>query len=106
MLKWRSEKGEKCKIYLGFTSNMVSCGIREIIRYLVEHKLVDYLCTTCGAIEEDIMKCYADTYLGKFVIDDKDLRMNGVNRIGNMLISNDNYCKFEDFFNPILEEML
>lgn len=29
-----------CTIFLGYTSNMVSCGVRETIRYLVEHKLV------------------------------------------------------------------
>lgn len=30
----------KCKIFLGFTSNLISSGIREIIRYLVEHRMV------------------------------------------------------------------
>lgn len=30
-----------CTIFLGYTSNMVSSGIREIIRFLVQHKLVD-----------------------------------------------------------------
>src|SRR3989344_1239940 len=48
---------EKAFIYLGYTSNMVTTGIREIIRYLVEHKLVDYLVTTAGGIEEDFIKC-------------------------------------------------
>jgi len=28
-------KKTKCTIFLGYTSNMISCGIREIIRYLV-----------------------------------------------------------------------
>lgn len=30
-----------CTIFLGYTSNMVSSGIRDIIRFLVQHKLVD-----------------------------------------------------------------
>lgn len=29
-----------CSIFLGYTSNMVSSGIRETIRYLVQHNLV------------------------------------------------------------------
>ena len=33
-------KGVKCKIFLGCTSNLISSGIRETIRFLVEHKLV------------------------------------------------------------------
>jgi deoxyhypusine synthase len=28
-------KNVRCTIFLGYTSNMVSCGLREIIRYLV-----------------------------------------------------------------------
>lgn len=31
-----------CTIFLGYTSNMVSSGIREIIRFLVQHKLVGF----------------------------------------------------------------
>ena len=30
----------KCKIFLGFTSNLVSSGVRDTIRYLVQHHMV------------------------------------------------------------------
>ena len=30
----------KCKIFLGFTSNLVSSGIRDVIRFLTQHKMV------------------------------------------------------------------
>lgn len=30
----------KCKIFLGFTSNLISSGIRETIRYLLERRMV------------------------------------------------------------------
>jgi deoxyhypusine synthase len=29
-----------CTIFLGYTSNMISSGIREYIKYLVQHKMV------------------------------------------------------------------
>jgi len=35
-----------------------------------------------------------------------NLRKRGLNRIGNLLVPNDNYCKFEDWMNPILDQML
>jgi deoxyhypusine synthase len=105
MLAWRGEEGEKCKIFLGYTSNMVSCGNREIIRFLCQHKLIDVICTTAGGIEEDFMKCLADSYIGNFRMNDKQLREDGVNRIGNMLVPNENYCKFEDWINPHLDSM-
>ena len=43
---------------------MVSSGIREIIRYLAEHKMIDCIVTTAGGIEEDFIKCFSDFYLG------------------------------------------
>ena len=35
-----------------------------------------------------------------------DLRRRGINRIGNLLVPNDNYCKFEDWIMPIFDAML
>lgn len=85
---------------------MISCGLREIIRYLVQHKLVDVITTTAGGIEEDFIKCLAPTYLGDFNLKGKELRAQGLNRIGNMLVPNKNYCKFEEWVMPILDKAL
>lgn len=95
-----------CTIFLGYTSNMASCGVRETIRYLVEHRLVDCLVTTAGGAEEDLIKCLAPTYLGDFHLKGRDLRLKGINRIGNLLVPNNNYCKFEDWVMPILDTLL
>jgi deoxyhypusine synthase len=92
-------------IYLGYTSNMVSSGNREVIRYLVEHKKVDVLVTTCGGIEEDIIKCLGDFVLGDFDSEGVELREKGVNRIGNIFVPNSRYVKFEEFLQPLLQEL-
>ena len=99
-------KKTRCTIFLGYTSNMASCGMRDIIRYLCEHKMIDAIVTTCGGIEEDFIKCLAPFYLGDFALKGKDLREKGLNRIGNLLVPNENYCLFEDWINPILKEMI
>lgn len=62
--------------------------------------------TTAGGIEEDFIKCFAPTYLGDFSLDGKSLRDIGINRIGNLLVPNDNYCSFENWIMPLLDEML
>ncbi|KAJ4846277.1 hypothetical protein Tsubulata_008796 [Turnera subulata] len=36
----------------------------------------------------------------------ESLRSKGLNRIGNLLVPNDNYCKFEDWIIPIFDQML
>lgn len=96
----------KCKIFLGYTSNLVSSGVREIIKFLVQHKMVDVVVATAGGVEEDFIKCLAPTYLGDFALDGASLRKRGLNRIGNLLVPNNNYCKFEDWLIPILDQML
>ncbi|KAL7588561.1 deoxyhypusine synthase [Lactuca sativa] len=96
----------KCKIFLGFTSNLISSGVRDIIRYLAQHHMVDVIVTTAGGIEEDLIKCLADTYRGEFSLPGAALRSKGLNRTGNLLVPNDNYCKFEDWIIPILDQML
>eukprot|EP00744_Colponema_vietnamica_P009126 GILI01013001.1.p1 GENE.GILI01013001.1~~GILI01013001.1.p1 ORF type:complete len:384 (-),score=91.54 GILI01013001.1:399-1499(-) len=96
----------KCKIFLGYTSNMVSCGMREVIRFLAQHKMIDVIVTTAGGIEEDFIKCLAPTYIGDFHLKGSELRKQGLNRIGNLLVPNSNYCAFEDWMNPILDACL
>ncbi|XP_072991065.1 deoxyhypusine synthase-like isoform X2 [Typha latifolia] len=68
--------------------------------------MVDVLVTTAGGIEEDLIKCLAPTYKGEFSLPGVYLRSKGLNRIGNLLVPNDNYCKFENWIMPILDKML
>lgn len=95
-------KNTRCTIFLGYTSNMASCGMREYIRYLCQHKMISCIVTTCGGIEEDIMKLLAHHYIGDFALDGKTLRAMGHNRIGNLIVPNDNYSKLEMWFKPLV----
>jgi deoxyhypusine synthase len=67
--------------------------------------MLDVLVTTAGGVEEDLIKVLAPTYLGEFELKGETLRKQGLNRIGNLLVPNDNYCKFEDWLMPILDAM-
>ncbi|MDP1729315.1 MAG: deoxyhypusine synthase [archaeon] len=96
---------EKSFIFLGYTSNMVSSGNRDIIRFLTEHKKINVLITTTGGIEEDIIKCLGNFVLGDFKASGEQLRKKGINRIGNIFVPNDRYIDFEKFLQPILEEL-
>jgi deoxyhypusine synthase len=102
----RKMREEKACIFLGYTSNMVTTGNRDIIRYLVEHRLVDVLVTTAGGVEEDFIKVKTPFILGDFRADGAELRRHGVNRAGNIFIPNDGYIEFEKFFQPVLKHFL
>jgi deoxyhypusine synthase len=93
-------------IYLGYTSNMISSGLRDVFRYLVKHKKVNVIVTTSGGIEEDIIKCLGDFVLGDFRTSGKELREKGINRIGNIYVANNRYVEFEKFFQPILKKLM
>jgi len=64
-----ARKKHRCTIFLGYTSNMASCGMREYIRYLCQHKMISCIVTTTGGVEEDIMKCMSPTYIGDYNTD-------------------------------------
>lgn len=103
---WRdNENDERTTIFLGYTSNLISSGLRETLRYLVQHRHVSAIVTTAGGVEEDLIKCLAPTYLGTFTTPGASLRAQGMNRIGNLLVPNSNYCAFEDWVVPILDQM-
>ncbi|KAI9785478.1 MAG: Deoxyhypusine synthase [Geoglossum umbratile] len=107
MRTWQDPETSKgTTIFLGYTSNLISSGLRETIRYLVEHRHVSAIVTTAGGVEEDLIKCLAPTYLGEFTTPGAQLRAQGLNRIGNLIVPNSNYCHFEDWVVPILDRML
>ncbi|KAA8913837.1 hypothetical protein TRICI_003095 [Trichomonascus ciferrii] len=110
MRTWKGEDKEGnvvgTTIFLGYTSNLISSGLRSVLKYLVKHKLVSALVTTAGGVEEDLIKCLGETYMGDFTLRGETLREQGLNRIGNLLVPNDNYCKFEEWVVPLLDQML
>src|SRR5271168_5302192 len=85
---------------------MISSGLRETFRFLAQNNHVSAIVTSAGGIEEDFIKCLGDTYLGSFSTPGAELRSKGLNRIGNLIVPNQNYCLFEDWVVPILDKML
>ena len=67
---------------------------------------IDCIVTSAGGIEEDFIKCLAPTFIGDFALKGSVLYEKGLNRIGNLIVPNDNYCAFENWLTPILNQML
>jgi deoxyhypusine synthase len=99
-------KKNNAKIFLTFTSNMVTSGLRGFFAQIVKLGMADIIVTTVGGIEEDIMKAKGEKFkIGHFNADDVELHEKGVNRIGNILVNNESYMKFEDMIMPILDKL-
>ena len=99
-------KRSKSKIFLTFTSNMVTSGLRGFFAQLSSLNIPNILVTTSGAIEEDIMKAIGEEFeISNFYADDIQLHERGENRVGNLIIRNESYMKFEDKMNSYLEKI-
>lgn len=99
-------KKENAKIFLTFTSNMVTSGLRGFFAQLIKLHIPGVIVTTAGGIEEDIMKAKGEKFnIGSFEADDVELHEQGVNRVGNLRINNESYMKFEDDLLPMLDKL-
>ena len=94
------------KIFLTFTSNMVTSGLRGFFAQLIKLKMIDVIVTTSASIEEDIIKALGDKIeITSFTADDISMKEKGENRIGNLLIRNESYMKFEDKISIFLRKI-
>jgi len=99
-------KKNGAKVFLTFTSNMVSSGLRGFFSQLIRLGIPDIIVTTVGGLEEDIMKSKGEKFvIGDFNPDDVELYEKGVNRVGNIYITNESYCKFEDVIFPMFKKI-
>lgn len=99
-------KKADAKIFLTFTSNMVTSGLRGFFAQLVKLGMADMIVTTVGGLEEDIMKSIGEKFvIGDFHSDDIALYEKGVNRVGNLFVTNESYCRFEDMIAPMLDKL-
>ena len=98
-------KKASAKVFLTFTSNMVTSGLRGFFAQLIRLGIPNIIVTTVGGLEEDIMKAVGERFIiGDFNSDDVALYEGGVNRVGNLFITNESYMRFEEVIKPMLEK--
>lgn len=90
---------DNAKIFLTFTSNIISSGLRETIAYLAREDLVDVMITTSGSITEDVIKTMHPFKMGEWDADEAELREKGINRLGNIYVESEGYVKLEEYLN-------
>ncbi len=101
----REMKREKATIFLSFTSNIISSGLRELVAQLCREKAVHCIITSTGSIEEDFMKSKNNFLLGSFDVDDVEIKKKALNRIGNIFVRDKYYADFEKFDVKFLAEL-
>ncbi|MFH1211383.1 MAG: deoxyhypusine synthase [Candidatus Woesearchaeota archaeon] len=102
----RMMQNDKPKIFLSFTSSIISSGLRDIITFLVKHKHVDVLCTSAGGVEEDVIKAIKPFVIGDFDVSGRSLFESSIGRIGNIFAPLERYAYFELFMKNFFEGIL
>ncbi len=95
----KETRDENAKIFLTFTSNIVSSGLREVVAYLARKDYVDVIITSAGSHTEDVIKTKDDFKMGEWKSDEAQLRENGINRLGNIYVESDHYVWLEKWLN-------
>src|SRR5579884_1328515 len=96
---------DDCTSMLSFTADIVSTGVRGVIRQVVREGLVDVIITTCGTLDHDIARSLGNYLEGDFMLDDADLLKKGFHRLGNIVIPKENYGpSIERFMQELLKE--
>jgi deoxyhypusine synthase len=81
--------------FFSFTGNLVATGLREVIAEAVKRRLFNVVVTTAGALDHDIAKAMGARYMpGSFDLDDVELARKGLHRLGNVVISKEEYGPF------------
>ncbi|MCE5296550.1 MAG: deoxyhypusine synthase [Euryarchaeota archaeon] len=100
-------KSDGCVKFLSFPACIMATGTRGVIVELAKRKLVDVIITTCGTLDHDLARTWKHYYHGDFNMDDAELRREGVNRLGNVLVPDESYgLVLEEKLIPIFEEIL
>lgn len=100
-------RSDGCIKFLSFPACLMATGTRGVIVEMVKRKLVDVVITTCGTLDHDLARVWRDYYHGDFNMNDAELRKEGVNRLGNVLVPDESYgLILEERLIPMFEEIL
>lgn len=91
-------------VYLSFTSNIISSGLREAVAYLIREGHVDVVITTSGSLAEDVIKTEKPFKMGEWDVDEAALRERGINRLGNVFVPSDRYVWLEQYLYDFFED--
>ena len=100
-------KNKDCLRILSFPACIMATGTRGVIVDMVKNGLVDLIITTCGTLDHDLSRTFAEYYKGDFMMDDEMLREEyEISRLGNVLVPDECYgAVLEDRLLPMFEEI-
>lgn len=88
--------------FLAISGAMVPAGMRNIVSSLIRKGYADVLVTTGANLVHDIIESFSSHRLGTPECDDASLRADGVSRIYDVFINDDDFVRFEELMQRLL----
>ena len=87
---WQQMLTDECTIWLGLSGAMTAGGMRNIVSYLLRHRLIDALVSTGANLFHDIYECRGTPhYIGSPHEDDLKLRAAHLDRVYDTFLDED-----------------
>ena len=52
-------KSVTCRVFMGFTSNLISFGVRDIVRFLLHHRVTFPCSEANSSLSNGILQCFS-----------------------------------------------
>jgi deoxyhypusine synthase len=92
--------------FFGLAGAMVPAGMGRIVSDLIEQGYIDVLVTTGANLTHDIIEAIGCRhYHGSAVCSDVELRHEEINRIYDVYLPNEAFCRFEEFMQESLASL-
>ncbi|MBR9681429.1 MAG: deoxyhypusine synthase [Candidatus Altiarchaeota archaeon] len=92
--------------FFSFPACINATGTRGAILEAIKQGWFKVLIGTCGTLDHDIGRLFANYHHGSFMMDDNELRHKKIYRLGNVLVPEESYGPpIEDFLQKMFKEM-
>lgn len=94
---WSDQSGEFCVVWERYCPQIISSSYESSLLMLCYERIIRWMSHCGGSTEGSRVVSSLLVFLSHVLLS---------SRIGNLLVPNDNYCKFEDWLMPILDQMV
>ena len=100
-------KRKNIVIWLGLAGAMVPAGMRKIISYLIQRRMIDVIVSTGANLYHDCFESLGSKhYIGTHLIDDVKLRKQRVDRIYDVFASEQKFYELDKWIERVFSQTL
>ena len=93
-------------IWLGISGAIVPAGMRRVIAYLVEKRLVDVVVSTGAQLFHDACECLGVKHFqGSALVDDVELQKEGIDRFYNVFVKEQQQRQIDRLIQKVVENL-